>query len=71
MSRSGRKDQKCVLSSHGCCCMTTLLLTNLYLTMTFLQKTKTSVLPHPTYLPDLTPCDFFLFPELAICLQGR
>lgn len=37
----------------------------------FLAKTKTTVLPHPPYSPDLAPCDFFLFTELARRLQGR
>ncbi|XP_035228106.1 uncharacterized protein LOC118200271, partial [Stegodyphus dumicola] len=37
----------------------------------FLAKTKTTILPHPPYSPDLAPYDFFLFPELARCLQGH
>jgi hypothetical protein len=27
--------------------------------------------PHPPYLPDLAPCDFFLFPKMKIKLKGR
>ena len=27
--------------------------------------------PHPPYLPDLSPCDFFLFPWLKNHLKGR
>ncbi|GFW63266.1 hypothetical protein TNCV_3476821 [Trichonephila clavipes] len=38
----------------------------------FLVKTKTTVLPHPSYSPiPLTPCNFHLFPELACHFQGH
>ena len=30
----------------------------------YLAKHQTSVVPHPTYSPDLAPADFFLFPKL-------
>jgi hypothetical protein len=30
-----------------------------------------SVIPHPPYSPDLTPCGFFLFPEMKSKLKGR
>ena len=30
----------------------------------YLAKLLTSVVPHPTYSPDLAPADFFLFPKL-------
>ena len=30
----------------------------------FLQREKVTVLPHPAYLPDLAPCNYFLFPRL-------
>ena len=36
----------------------------------FLVKMKTTVLPHQPYSLDLTPGDFFLFPELARHFQG-
>jgi hypothetical protein len=26
---------------------------------------------HPPYSPDLTPCDFFLFPNMKLKLKGR
>lgn len=29
------------------------------------------VAPQPPYSPDLSPCDFFLFPRLIIHLKGR
>lgn len=29
----------------------------------FLNLEKVSVLPHPSYSPDLSPCDCFLFPK--------
>ena len=37
----------------------------------FLKKEKVTVLPHPTYSPDLAPCDFFLFQKLKAFLAGR
>ena len=30
-----------------------------------------TVVPHPPYLPDLAPSDFFLFPKLKMKLKGR
>jgi hypothetical protein len=30
-----------------------------------------AVIPHPPYFPDLTPCDFFLFPKMKLKLKGR
>jgi hypothetical protein len=29
------------------------------------------VVPKPPYLPDLSPCDFFLFPKLKFHLKGH
>jgi hypothetical protein len=29
-----------------------------------------AVIPHPPYSPDLTPCDFFLFPKIKLKLKG-
>ncbi|KAL4131067.1 hypothetical protein QTP88_008418 [Uroleucon formosanum] len=36
----------------------------------FLAKNRTPVLQHPPYLPDLAPCDFWLFPKLKSALKG-
>jgi len=36
----------------------------------FLTKHNITVLPHPQYSPDLSPCDFFLFPRLKKRLKG-
>ena len=33
----------------------------------FLASKKVKVLNHPHYSPDLSPCDFFLFPRLKKC----
>jgi len=30
-----------------------------------------TVVPHPSYSPDLAPSDFFLFPKLKMKLKGR
>jgi hypothetical protein len=30
-----------------------------------------AVIPHPPYSPDLTPCDFFLFPKMKLKLKGH
>ena len=37
----------------------------------FLASEKVKVLNHPPYLPDLSPCDFFLFPKLKKMLSGN
>jgi transposase len=37
----------------------------------FLTSTKTTVIPHPLYSPDLAPCDFFIFPKMKLKLKGR
>jgi hypothetical protein len=37
----------------------------------FLAKHSISVVPHLPYLPDLAPCDFFLFPGLKSTLKGK
>ena len=29
------------------------------------------ILPHPAYSPDLSPCDYFLFPRSKLPLRGR
>ena len=36
----------------------------------FLASEKVNVLNHPPYSPDLSPCDFFLFPRLKKMLSG-
>jgi hypothetical protein len=30
-----------------------------------------AVISHPPYSPDLTPCDFFLYPKMKLKLKGR
>jgi hypothetical protein len=30
-----------------------------------------TIIPHPTYSPDLAPCNFFLFPKMKLKLKGR
>jgi hypothetical protein len=37
----------------------------------FLESKRVTVLNHPSYSPDLAPCDFFLFLRLKKHLQGR
>ena len=37
----------------------------------FLASEKVKVLYHPPYSPDLSPCDFFLFPRLKKMLSGN
>ena len=37
----------------------------------FLHDERVIQLPHPPYSPDLSPCDFFLFPTLKKMLAGR
>jgi len=37
----------------------------------FLAEKSIPVVPQPPYLPDLSPCDFFLFPRLKNHSKGR
>ena len=37
----------------------------------FWASEKVKVLNHPSYSPDLSPCDFFLFPRLKKMLSGN
>ena len=37
----------------------------------FLASEKVKVLNHPSYSPDLSPCDFFLFTRLKKMLSGN
>jgi len=37
----------------------------------FLARKQVCVLHHPLYSPDLSPCDYFLFPKLKLPLKGR
>ncbi|KMQ92866.1 mariner mos1 transposase [Lasius niger] len=40
-------------------------------TQQFLAINNMSIVPHPPYLPNLIPCDFFLFPKMKLKLKGR
>jgi histone-lysine N-methyltransferase SETMAR len=40
-------------------------------TTEFVTNNNMVIVPHPSYLPDLAPCDFALFPKLKIKLKGR
>ena len=37
----------------------------------FLASEKVNALNHPPYSPDLSPCDFLLFPRLKKMLSGN
>jgi histone-lysine N-methyltransferase SETMAR len=39
-------------------------------TIGFLSSSGVQLLPHPPYSPDLSPCDYFLFPKLKSKLKG-
>jgi transposase len=41
------------------------------LVMEVLAKSNVATLEHPSYSPDLTPGDFYLFPRLKLALNGR
>jgi hypothetical protein len=36
-----------------------------------LVYTDTTVIPNPSFSPDLAPCDVFLFPKMKLKLKGR
>lgn len=44
--------------------------TNITLCETVFGKQHNTVLEHPLYSPDLTPCDFYLFPLVKSTLKG-
>jgi len=37
----------------------------------FLAQKQVRLLNHPPYSPDLSPCDYFLFPKLKLPLKGH
>ena len=51
--------------------MTTPPLISVRLLSLFLASEKMKVLNHPPYSPDLSLCDFFLFPRLKKMLSGN
>ena len=42
----------------------------LFVVQQFLASTKTTVIPHHPYSPDLAICDFFLFAKMKLNLKG-
>ena len=36
----------------------------------FLTKNNITTVPHPTYSPDLAPCDLYMFPKMKLQLKG-
>ena len=42
-----------------------------HLVTEFLESEMGTVLTHPPFLPDLAPCDYFLFPKLKYHLSGK
>jgi len=44
---------------------------NRRMSIAFLAKNNTTIMPQPPYSPDLAPCDFFLFPKLKRPMKGR
>ena len=51
--------------------MTTHLLTSVFLSKTSWKRKKAVQLSHPPYSPDLSSCDFFLFPLLKKTLSDH
>jgi len=41
------------------------------MSLDFCDQNKLSVVSHPAYSPDLSPCDFWLFGHLKSILKGR
>jgi len=37
----------------------------------FLTKNNLTTVPHHACLPDLAPCDFYMFPKMKLRLKGR
>ena len=68
---SGKGWHVCDQALHalGCCTTTMPHVTRQSPSMNFWQK-NIPVVPQPLYSPDLSPCDFFLFPWLKNHLKG-
>ena len=58
-----QKRPNCGTQATGCSMMTMYPLTEL-------SNNSIITLLHPPYLPDLAPCDFFLFPKMKLQLKG-
>jgi len=37
----------------------------------FLTKNNMTTVSHPAYLPDLAPCDFYMFPKMKLRMKWR
>ena len=59
------------LHALACCTTTTPHVTRQSPSMNVWQKKSIPVVPKPPISPDLSPCDFFLFPRLKNDLKGR
>jgi hypothetical protein len=55
----------------GSCIMTMRPAHDMLAIQEFLAKKSILKLEHPLYLPDLAPCDFWLFPKLKTTLKGH
>jgi histone-lysine N-methyltransferase SETMAR len=40
-------------------------------TMKYLNVQRVKLMVHPAYSPDLSPCDFWLFPKIKVPLRGK
>jgi hypothetical protein len=60
---SGRGSGFCITIAH--------LATHCLLSSNSSPKTNISVITQPSYSPDLTPSDFWLFPTLKMSLKGK
>ena len=40
-------------------------------TMEYLEAQRVKLMGHPAYSPDLSPCDFWLFPKIKEQLRGK
>ena len=70
---SGKGWHMCDQALHalGCCTTTTPHVTRQSPSMNFWQKKAVLCFLSPPYLPELSPCDFFLFPRLKNHLKGH
>jgi hypothetical protein len=39
--------------------------------MKYLEAQRVKLMGHPAYSPDLSPCDFWLFPKIKEQLRGK
>ena len=68
---NGSGESERTLQTTGCCITITRRLTLRFQFENSVAKKSIPVLPRPPYIPDLAPCDIYLFSKLKFKLKGH